>query len=78
MQITSILRRAAQINPDGIATIFQERQQSWSQMADRVARLAGALQGILTNPPTHLPRLNYPLSWLPYNHVTNTNTPPIL
>lgn len=46
MQITSILRRAAQINPDGIATIFQERQQSWSQMADRVARLAGALQGL--------------------------------
>jgi len=46
MQITSILRRAAQINPDGIATIFQERQQTWSQMLDRVARLAGALQGL--------------------------------
>ncbi|WIY27497.1 long-chain-fatty-acid--CoA ligase [Parasedimentitalea psychrophila] len=44
MQISSLLRRAAQINPDGIATIFQERQQSWRQMADRVARLAGALQ----------------------------------
>jgi len=44
MQITSILRRAAQTNPNGIATIFQDRQQSWSQMADRVARLAGALQ----------------------------------
>lgn len=46
MQITSILRRAAQINPNGVATIFQDRQQSWSQMADRVARLAGALQGL--------------------------------
>lgn len=44
MQITSMLRRAAQINPTGTATIFGERQQSWSQLMDRVARLAGALQ----------------------------------
>ena len=44
MQITSMIRRAAQINPNGIATIFEGRQQSWSEMLDRVARLAGALQ----------------------------------
>lgn len=44
MQITSMIRRAAQINPNGIATIFEGRQQSWSEMLNRVARLAGALQ----------------------------------
>jgi acyl-CoA synthetase (AMP-forming)/AMP-acid ligase II len=44
MQITSMIRRAAQVNPNGTATIFEDRQQSWSQMLDRVARLAGALQ----------------------------------
>jgi acyl-CoA synthetase (AMP-forming)/AMP-acid ligase II len=46
MQITSILRRAAQVNPRGIATIFKDRQQTWSQMQDRVARLAGGLQAL--------------------------------
>ena len=44
MQITSIIRRAAQINPQGIATIYEDRQQTWPQMQDRVARLAGGLQ----------------------------------
>lgn len=44
MQISSILRRAAQINPNGIATICGARQQSWSEMLERVQRLAGALQ----------------------------------
>ena len=46
MQITSIIRRAAQINPQGIATIYEDRQQTWTQMLDRVARLAGGLQGL--------------------------------
>ncbi len=50
MQITSILRRAAQINPNGIATIFEDRQQNWSQMLDRVARLARALQDVGMEP----------------------------
>jgi acyl-CoA synthetase (AMP-forming)/AMP-acid ligase II len=44
MQITSIIRRAAQINPQGIATIYEGRQQTWTQMLGRVARLAGGLQ----------------------------------
>lgn len=44
MQITSIIRRAAQTNPNGIATIYQDRQQTWREMLERVARLAGALQ----------------------------------
>ena len=46
MQITSILRRAAQVNPRGTATIFGDRQQTWAQMADRVARLAAGLQSL--------------------------------
>ncbi len=50
MQITSMIRRAAQINPNGIATIFQDRQQSWRQMLERVARLAGALQKLGMQP----------------------------
>ena len=44
MQLTSIIRRAAQVNPNGIATIYKDRRQTWAQMLDRVARLAGALQ----------------------------------
>ncbi len=50
MQITSILRRAAQVNPNGIATICKDRQQSWSQLLGRVERLAGALQGLGMGP----------------------------
>ena len=50
MQITSILRRAAQVNPTGIATICKDRQQSWSQMLARVEKLAGALQALGMGP----------------------------
>lgn len=50
MQISSIIRRAAQVNPQGTATIFKDRQQSWSQLLDRVSRLAGALQQIGMKP----------------------------
>lgn len=39
-----MLRRAAQVNPTGLATIYEGRSQNWSEMLDRVARLAGALQ----------------------------------
>ncbi len=50
MQITSVLRRAVQVNPTGTATIYQGRQQNWSQLLDRVQRLAGALQNIGMKP----------------------------
>ena len=46
MQITSILRRAAQVNPNGAATIFQDRQQSWTELLTRVQKFAGALQSL--------------------------------
>ncbi|MFZ0545808.1 MAG: long-chain fatty acid--CoA ligase [Candidatus Promineifilaceae bacterium] len=46
MFITQGLRRAAQINRNGIATIDGERRLKWSEFAERVARLAGALHGL--------------------------------
>ncbi|MDP6707341.1 MAG: long-chain-fatty-acid--CoA ligase [Alphaproteobacteria bacterium] len=46
MQLTQALKRAAQINRNGIATEFGERRRSWSEFARRVARLAGALRGL--------------------------------
>jgi len=45
MQLTSIIRRAAEVNPTGAATIFGDRRQTWPAFVTRVAKLAGALQG---------------------------------
>ncbi|MHA6265034.1 long-chain-fatty-acid--CoA ligase [Arenibacterium sp. CAU 1754] len=50
MQITAILRRAAQVNPTGTATIFKDRQHNWLQLMDRVAHLAGAFQKLGMKP----------------------------
>jgi len=44
MQITQGLRRALQLNADGVATIFGGRRHSYRTFADRSARLAGALR----------------------------------
>ena len=44
MNITQGLRRALQVNPEGMATIDGERRRCWREVGDRVARLAGALQ----------------------------------
>jgi long-chain acyl-CoA synthetase len=43
MQITHGLRRAIQVNADGIATIYGGRRHTYRTFVDRVARLAGAL-----------------------------------
>src|ERR1700722_11121002 len=45
-QITQFLRRALQVNPTGIATIFGDRIQDWTSFSARAARLAGALTGL--------------------------------
>ena len=45
-QITQFLRRAAQINGRGVATICGGRRQDWATFQDRAARLAGALAGL--------------------------------
>jgi long-chain acyl-CoA synthetase len=44
--ITQGLRRAAQTSRAGTATIFGSRQRIWGDVADRVARLAGALRAL--------------------------------
>ena len=44
MHITQSLRRALQINPNGIATIDGEQQQTWVEFAQRVAKLASGLK----------------------------------
>ncbi|OGR25648.1 MAG: fatty-acid--CoA ligase [Desulfobacterales bacterium RIFOXYA12_FULL_46_15] len=44
MQLTSIIKRAAQVNPRGLATVYKDRKQTWPQLVERVGRLAGALQ----------------------------------
>ncbi|WP_417722479.1 long-chain-fatty-acid--CoA ligase [Salipiger sp.] len=46
MQITQFVRQAVTANPQGIATVFEDRSRSWTQVADRVARLSGALRGL--------------------------------
>ena len=46
MQITHGLRRALQINADGIATIFGDRRHSYWTFVARVAKLAGALSAL--------------------------------
>ena len=48
--LTQGLRRAAQTNRSGIATIFGQRQRSWSEVLARVARFAGALRGLGLEP----------------------------
>lgn len=44
VNLTQGLHRAVQRNPNGTATVFQGRRQSFATLADRVARLAAALR----------------------------------
>lgn len=46
MQISAVLRRAAQVNPEGIATAFGPRRHSWLEFLERVRKLAGAFQAL--------------------------------
>ncbi|MBO3273655.1 long-chain-fatty-acid--CoA ligase [Pseudomonas schmalbachii] len=46
MYYTQALHRAAQQHPQRIASIFGERRRTYAELTDRVARLAGALQGL--------------------------------
>src|SRR4051794_24906780 len=50
MSLTQGLQRALQQHPHALATVFAERQQSFAQLAERVARLAGALRHIGVKP----------------------------
>lgn len=46
MYLTQALHRALQQKPDHVAVRFSERQWTFRQLADRVARLAAVLQGL--------------------------------
>lgn len=46
LYLTQSLHQALQTNPDGVATVFARRRNSWRVFGDRVSRLAGALRGL--------------------------------
>nr|WP_283807362.1 AMP-binding protein [Bradyrhizobium jicamae] len=46
MNITHGLRRALQVNPNGLAIVCGERRRNWREVGDRVARLAAAIRGL--------------------------------
>jgi long-chain acyl-CoA synthetase len=46
MRLSGCITRAARVAPAGLATSFAERSRSWEELADRVARLAGALRAL--------------------------------
>jgi long-chain acyl-CoA synthetase len=43
------LRRALQINPNGLATVFCNRRRCWREVGERVARLANGLRSLGAN-----------------------------
>ena len=46
MNIAHGLRRALQINPNGLAIVYGDRRKNWREVGDRVARLAGAIRAL--------------------------------
>jgi len=46
MRITQGLARAAHIRPSHLAVVDGERKKSWGELAERVAKLAGALEAL--------------------------------
>lgn len=46
MNLTQGLRRAAQVNRNGVATVFEGTRRTWGEVAERVARLAGGLRDL--------------------------------
>ena len=44
MSTTFGLHRALLFDRNGVATLFEDRKRTWAEVADRVARLAGALK----------------------------------
>ena len=46
MNVTHGLRRALQINPNVLATVFGSRRRSWREIGERVARLGAGLRSL--------------------------------
>ena len=49
MNITHGLRRALQVNPNGLATVFGNRRRNWREIGERVPRLAAGLRVLGAN-----------------------------
>ena len=52
MNITHGLRRALQINPNGLAIVYGDRRKNWREVGDRVARLAAGIRALGATPAT--------------------------
>ena len=50
MNTTQGLRRALQVNPNGLATVFGTRRRNWREVGERVARLARGLGSLGAHP----------------------------
>lgn len=50
MNTTHGLRRALQVNPDGLATVFGSRRRTWREIGERISRLATGLRSLGANP----------------------------
>ena len=46
MNVTHGLRRALQINPNGLAIVYGDRRKNWREVGDRVARLAACIRAL--------------------------------
>src|SRR5215218_11473819 len=46
MNVTHGLRRALQINPNGLAIVDGDRRKTWREVGDRVARLASGIRAL--------------------------------
>jgi long-chain acyl-CoA synthetase len=60
VNITQGLRRALQVNPQGVAILEGERKLTWAEVGERVSRLAGALRerGVSRGDPVGVLMLN--------------------
>ena len=50
MNTTHGLRRALQINPNGLATVFGSRRRNWREVGERVSRLAAGIRSLGAEP----------------------------
>ncbi len=46
MALTQAIRRASQVNRNGVATVFEDRTRTWTEFENRVARLAVGIKGL--------------------------------
>ncbi len=46
MNLSQCVNRAAQLHPQGLATIFGERKRTWTEFKERIARLAQGLKSL--------------------------------